>query len=101
MSSHLNINTKNKTMTKKYDLHKIREARNEFEAMLRIKGISARTFAKLLGVAEITSAKYINDPTLLRYRHMDSIAIYCSMSVKDIVDLIEYDLVTDGTERFD
>ena len=35
-------------MTKKYDLHKIREARNEFEAMLRIKGISARTFAKLL-----------------------------------------------------
>ena len=100
MSSHLNINTKYKTMTKKYDLHKIREARNEFEAMLRIKGISARTFAKLLGVAEITSAKYINDPTLLRYSHMDSIAIYCNMSVKDIVDLIEYDLVSDA-KRFD
>jgi len=99
MSSHPNINTKYKTMTKKYDLHKIREARNEFEAMLRIKGISARTFAKLLGVAEITSAKYINDPTLLRYTHMDSIAIYCNMSVKDIVDLIEYDLVSDA-ERF-
>ena len=30
MLSHRNINTKNKTMTKKYDLHKIREARNEF-----------------------------------------------------------------------
>jgi hypothetical protein len=100
MSNHQNINTKYKTMTKKYDLHKIREARNEFEAMLRIKGISARTFAKLLGVAEITSAKYISDPTLLRYSHMDSIAIYCNMSVKDIVDLIEYDLVSDA-ERFD
>jgi len=100
MSNHQSINTKYKTMTKKYNLHKIREARNEFEAMLRIKGISARTFAKLLGVAEITSAKYINDPTLLRYSHMDSIAIYCRMSVKDIIDLIEYDLVSDA-ERFD
>ena len=60
-------------MTKKYKFSQIREAHNEFEAFLRIKGMSTRQFSFLLDVSEI-------------------IAIYFNMSVKDIIDIIEYDL---------
>ena len=80
-------------MTKKFTLEKIRAARNELEAQLRIKGISARSFAKLLGVCDITSGRYIQDPTKMRYLHMKKLAEYFDMSVNDVIDIIEYDLI--------
>ena len=79
-------------MTKKYKFSHIREAHNEFEAFLRIKGMSTRQFSFLLDVSEVTARKYILDTTLLRYYHMNIIATHFNMSVKDVIDIIEYDL---------
>jgi len=79
-------------MTKKYKFQKIREAHNEFEAFLRIKGMSTRQFSFLLDVSEVTARRYIIDTTLLRYYHMRIISEHFNMSVKDVIDIIEYDL---------
>ena len=79
-------------MTKKYKFTHIREAHNEFEAFLRIKGMSTRQFSFLLDVSEVTARRYILDTTLLRYYHMNIIATHFNMSVKDVIDIIEYDL---------
>ena len=73
-------------MTGKYKFSQIREAHNEFEAFLRIKGMSTRQFSFLLDVSEVTARKYIIDTTLMRYSHMNIVAIHFSMSVKDIID---------------
>tara|TARA_R110000803_G_scaffold183319_1_gene245669 strand:+ start:69 stop:311 length:243 start_codon:yes stop_codon:yes gene_type:complete len=79
-------------MTKKYKFSQIREAHNEFEAFLRIKGMSTRQFSFLLDVSEITASRYVKDTTKMRYSHMKIIAEHFLMSVKDVVDIIEYDL---------
>jgi len=79
-------------MTKKYKFQQIREAHNEFEAFLRIKGMSTRQFSFLLDVSEVTARRYIQDTTLLRYYHMRIISEHFNMSVKDVIDIIEYDL---------
>jgi hypothetical protein len=79
-------------MTKKYKFQQIREAHNEFEAFLRIKGMSTRQFSFLLDVSEVTARRYIIDTTLLRYYHMRIISEHFNMSVKDVIDIIEYDL---------
>jgi len=79
-------------MTKKYKFSHIREAHNEFEAFLRIKGMSTRQFSFLLDVSEVTARRYIRDTTLLRYYHMRIISDHFNMSVKDVIDIIEYDL---------
>ena len=79
-------------MTKKYKFQQIREARNEFEAFLRIKGMSTRQFSFLLHISEVTARRYISDTTLLRYYHMRIISEHFNMSVKDVIDIIEYDL---------
>ena len=79
-------------MTKKYKFQQIREAHNEFEAFLRIKGMSTRQFSFLLDISEVTARRYILDTTLLRYYHMRIISQHFNMSVKDVIDIIEYDL---------
>jgi hypothetical protein len=79
-------------MTKKYKFQQIREAHNEFEAFLRIKGMSTRQFSFLLEISEVTARRYILDTTLLRYYHMRIISDHFNMSVKDVIDIIEYDL---------
>ena len=79
-------------MTKKYKFQQIREAHNEFEAFLRIKGMSTRQFSFLLDVSEVTARRYFIDTTLLRYYHMRIISDHFNMSVKDVIDIIEYDL---------
>ena len=79
-------------MTKKYKFQQIREAHNEFEAFLRIKGMSTRQFSFLLDVSEVTAKRYIIDTTLLRYYHMRIISDHFNIIVKDVIDIIEYDL---------
>ena len=79
-------------MTKKFKFQQIREAHNEFEAFLRIKGMSTRQFSFLLDISEVTARRYILDTTLLRYYHMRIISDHFNMSVKDVIDIIEYDL---------
>ena len=79
-------------MTKNYSLDKIRCARNEFEALLRIQGISNFKLCKIMGVNYTTSKKYIEEPTLIRFIHAYRLSVFMGLEVQDIVDTIVYDL---------
>jgi len=81
-------------MTNKYSLDKIRGSRNEFEALLRIHGISNLSLCKIIGVNYATSAKYIKEPTDIRFIHAHRLADFIGISVQDVVDVIVYDLKT-------
>ena len=54
-------------MTNKYSMVQIRESRDEFEALLRIYGISNLKLAKIMDVNPATSSKYIKDTTHIRF----------------------------------
>tara|TARA_R110000787_G_scaffold132833_2_gene245129 strand:+ start:885 stop:1127 length:243 start_codon:yes stop_codon:yes gene_type:complete len=76
----------------KYDYSKIRVARNEFEALMKIHGVSNRRMARIMGITEVTSRKYIVDPPLIRIIHAFRIAEYIGLTTLDIVETIDYDL---------
>lgn len=79
-------------MTNKYDYSKIRVARNEFEALMKIHGVSNRRMAKIMGITEVTSRKYIVNPSLIRVIHSFRMAKYLGLTTLDIIETIEYDL---------
>tara|TARA_R110000744_G_scaffold348265_1_gene453865 strand:- start:455 stop:697 length:243 start_codon:yes stop_codon:yes gene_type:complete len=79
-------------MTNKYSLIKIRASRNEFEALLRIYGISNLKLCKIIGVNYATSRKYIESPPQLKFIHAKRLADFIGLKIQDIVDTIVYDL---------
>ncbi len=79
-----------RTIEEKFE--RVKASRNELEAFLRINGISKAKFSRILDICEITSDRYIADPTKLRYGHIKKIADYSMLDTKEVVDLIEYDL---------
>ena len=79
-------------MTNKYTLVQIRESRNEFEALLRIYGISNLKLCKILGVNYATSRKFIENPPSLRFIHAKILADFIGLKIQDIVDTLVYDL---------
>ena len=79
-------------MTNKYSLDKIRKSRNEFEALLRIYGISNLRLCKVLEVNYLTSKKFIENPTNRRFIHAKRLADFIGLELQDIVDTIVYDI---------
>ena len=79
-------------MTNKYSLDKIRKSRNEFEALLRIYGVSNLRLCKVLEVNYATSKKFIETPTNMRFIHAKRLADFIGLEIQDIVDTIVYDI---------
>lgn len=79
-------------MTNKYSLNKIRKSRNEFEALLRIYGISNLRLCTILEVNYATSKKFIETPTNMRFIHAKRLADYIGLEIQDIVDTVVYDI---------
>ena len=79
-------------MTNKYSLDKIRKSSNEFEALLRIYGISNLRLCKVLEVNYLTSKKFIETPTNMRFIHAKRLADFIGLEIQDIVDTIVYDI---------
>ena len=79
-------------MTNKYSLDKIRKSRNEFEALLRIYGVSNLRLCKVLEVNYATSKKFIATPTNMRFIHAKRLADFIGLEIQDIVDTIVYDI---------
>ena len=77
-------------MKNTYD--KIKNSRNELEAILRIRGISKQKFGRILNIKGSTIEKYLDNPYYLRYYQMQRMAKFLNVDVKDIVDIIEIDL---------
>jgi|TARA_B100000073_G_scaffold265160_1_gene224787 hypothetical protein len=79
-------------MTNKYSLDKIRKSRNEFEALLRIYGISNLRLCKILEVNYATSKKFIEEPTTMRFIHAKRLADSIGLTIQDIIDTVVYDI---------
>ena len=71
---------------------KLKNSRNELEAILRIRGISKQRFGRILNIKGSTIEKYLDNPYHLRYYQMQRIAQFLNVNVKDIIDIIEIDL---------
>ena len=86
---------------------KIRNSKNELEAILRIRGISKRRFGRIINVKGSTIEKYIDNPFYLRYFHMARLATFLNINVSDIIDIIEVDIpnkhniIIEGEEDYD
>lgn len=79
-------------MTNKYSINKIRKSRNEFEALLRIYGVSNLRLCKVIEVNYNTSKKFIETPTNMRFIHAKRLADYLGLEIQDIFDTIVYDI---------
>tara|TARA_R100001086_G_scaffold74536_1_gene35936 strand:+ start:4097 stop:4339 length:243 start_codon:yes stop_codon:yes gene_type:complete len=79
-------------MTNKYSINKIRKSRNEFEALLRIYGVSNLRLCKVIEVNYNTSKKFIETPTNMRFIHAKRLADYLGLEMQDIFDTIVYDI---------
>lgn len=77
------------------DYEKVRNSRNELEAILRIRGVSKQKFGRILNIKGNTIEKYLEAPYYMRYFQMERLARFFNINVKDIVDIIEVDLDTD------
>lgn len=93
------------TIKMKNTYDKIKNSRNELEAILRIRGISKQKFGRILNIKGSTIEKYLDNPYHLRYYQMQRIANFLNINVKDIVDIIEVDLkgdmiVVEGENNF-
>ena len=79
-------------MTNKYSINKIRKSRNEFEALLRIYGVSNLRLCKVIEVNYNTSKKFIETPANMRFIHAKRLADYLGLEIQDIFDTIVYDI---------
>ena len=77
---------------RKHNYDRIRNSRNELEAVLRIRGISKRRFGMICNIKGSTIEKYLDNPYFLRYYQMRRLANFLNIDVKDIIDMIEVDL---------
>ena len=71
---------------------KMREAKTEFEVLLRMRGISDRKFGRVCDIKGSTIVKYLQDPTLLRVKHLKKLEILLALSTREIVELIYLDI---------
>ena len=76
----------------KNNYEKIRNSRNELEAILRIRGISKQRFGRILNIKGSTIEKNLENPYHLRYYQMQRLAQFLNIDVKDVIDIIEVDL---------
>ena len=77
---------------RQHNYDRIRNSRNELEAVLRIRGISKRRFGMICNIKGSTIEKYLDNPYFLRYYQMRRLANFLNIEVKDVIDMIEVDL---------
>lgn len=73
----------------------MKKARNNFEAYVRTQGITKRKFGEITGVSGTTIDKYLENPTMLRIKHLSLLAKQQEVEEKDLLRLIkenEYDI---------
>lgn len=71
-------------------------AKNEFEKFVRITGMTKRRFSEVTGLKGSSVDKYLNDPTMLRLKHIQLLAEaeeFKKQEVGDVelLNMINYD----------
>lgn len=66
----------------------MKKARNEFEVLMRVQGVTKRKFGEITGVSGTTIDKYLQDPTMLRVKHLSLLAQSQDMKEEELLTLI-------------
>ncbi len=66
----------------------MKKARNEFEVLMRVQGVTKRKFGEITGVSGTTIDKYLQDPTMLRVKHLSLLAESQDMKEEELLTLI-------------
>jgi|TARA_R100000482_G_scaffold121145_1_gene67038 transcriptional regulator with XRE-family HTH domain len=66
----------------------MKKARNSFEALMRVEGISKRKFGQITGVSGTTIDKYLENPTMLRLKHLSLLAKNSNITEEELLNTI-------------
>ena len=71
-------------------------AKNEFERFIRITGITKRRFSEITGLKGASVDKYIDNPTMLRLKHLQLLSsskelIEQEVGDVELLNMINYD----------
>ena len=71
-------------------------AKNEFERFIRITGITKRRFSEITGLKGTSVDKYIDNPTMLRLKHLQLLSnskelIEQEVGDVELLNMINYD----------
>tara|TARA_R100000734_G_C3319284_1_gene114950 strand:- start:6263 stop:6484 length:222 start_codon:yes stop_codon:yes gene_type:complete len=66
----------------------MKKARNNFEALMRVEGISKRKFGQITGVSGTTIDKYLENPTMLRLKHLSLLAKNSNITEEELLNTI-------------
>ena len=67
----------------------MKKARNNFEAYVRTQGITKRKFGEITGVSGTTIDKYLENPTMLRIKHLSLLAKQQELQEEELLNLIK------------
>ncbi len=66
----------------------MKKARNSFEVLMRTQGVTKRKFGQITGVSGTTIDKYLENPTMLRLKHLSLLAESQEMKQEELLNLI-------------
>jgi hypothetical protein len=66
----------------------MKKARNSFEVLMRTQGVTKRKFGQITGVSGTTIDKYLENPTMLRLKHLSLLAESQDMKEEELLNLI-------------
>tara|TARA_R110000764_G_scaffold68863_1_gene142736 strand:- start:730 stop:951 length:222 start_codon:yes stop_codon:yes gene_type:complete len=66
----------------------MKKARNEFEVLMRTQGVTKREFGQITGVSGTTIDKYLENPTMLRLKHLSLIAESQNIEEEKLLNII-------------
>jgi hypothetical protein len=66
----------------------MKKARNSFEVLMRTQGVTKRKFGQITGVSGTTIDKYLENPTMLRLKHLSLLAESQEMKEEELLNLI-------------
>jgi|TARA_R110000803_G_C11937311_1_gene316128 hypothetical protein len=66
----------------------MKKARNEFEVLMRTQGVTKRKFGQITGVSGTTIDKYLENPTMLRLKHLSLIAESQNIEEEKLLNII-------------
>lgn len=62
-------------------------AKNEFEKFVRVTGMTKRRFSEVTGLQGTSVTKYLENPTMLRLRHLQLLADADEFKNQDVGDV--------------
>ena len=72
------------------------QANNEFEKFIRVTGMTKRRFSEVTGLQGTSVNKYIENPTMLRLKHLQLLAESKEVKEQEIGDVELLNMIRDA-----